>query len=196
MRTLFFILLLLLAIGAAGQRSNRRLLIGARPPAPAAGGGGCAGATYNATADTEVGTWSKEPGAAATHFGLLDDGRGVASPADDEFIYKFDDSSADTDTLRFEGPDGSCDVTAVSITAMTQASGGAPGWACRVSPDNATWTAWVTNAMATGAAAEQVATWSVSWTTPADVYVQIKTTTGDFNVARIYSMQALVNLAP
>jgi hypothetical protein len=163
--------------------------------AAAGGGGGCAASTNNPTADTEVGTWSKEPAGAATHFGIIDEGRGNVTPPGDEYIYKFDDGATDTDTLRFEGPDGSCDVTAVSITAMVQSNAGTPGWACRVSPDNSTWTAWITNAMTTSVT-EQSATWSVSWTTPNDVYVQLKTTTGDFSVARIFSMQALVNIAP
>ncbi len=163
----------------------------ARPAVVGGGGGGCAASTNNPTADTNVDTWTRDSGS-ASFYTYVDDGRGVAGA---DFLYKFDDGATDSDTLRFEQPDGSCDVTTVAITAMTQSSAGTPGWAVRVSPDNATWTEWVTNLMGT-VTAEDTAQWSVSWTAPTDVYVQYKTTTGDFSVARLFSIQALINQAP
>lgn len=193
MRPILILLLFCCGLAVAQNRGLRNPAFVANlfPPASGGGGSNCSAITNNPTTDTEVGTWTRDSGTAA-YYTYVDDGRGVAGA---DFIYKFDDGSTDTDTLAFDQPDGSCDATNVAITVMAQSSAGTPGFAMRVSPDNATWTDWITNTCTT-TTAERTHNWAVTWTAPNNVYVQFKTTTPDFNVVRLYSIQALINKLP
>jgi hypothetical protein len=157
--------------------------------ASAGGGSAAPDTTILPTADTEVGDWSKEPAGAPSHYSLLDDTRGTGGAGDD-MLYKFDDGTANKDTVRYTLGIG--DVTKVTVYQFGEASANTPIVTVEVSPDNSTWET-LQNINYSTSQTEREVTFNVSWSNPAFCYVRFGTSGSNFDAVRLRSMQVRVN---